>query len=90
MKAQVALELCVYLHDDSGYNIFVEYIVSDDDSTMRSHLQYDGKGKLPTHVPIPTFLADPSHRVKVMSTPIFKLTQGETKDPRQCKKIDAL
>ena len=90
MEAQVALELCVSLHDDSDYNIFVEYIVSDDDSTMRAHLQYDGKGKLPIHIPIPIFLADPSHRVKVMSSPIFKLAQGETKDPRQCKKIDAL
>ena len=93
MEAQVALELCITLHDDSGYNIYVEYIVSDDDSTMRAHLQYEddsAKGKLPTHIPVPTFLADPSHRVKVMSSPIFKLAQGETKDPRQCKKIDAL
>ena len=93
MEAQVALELCTSLHDDSGYSVCVHQIVSDDDSTMRSHLQYEdnsGKGKLPAHIPVPTFLADPSHRVKVMSSPIFKLAQGGTKDPRQCKKIDAL
>ena len=89
MEAQVALELCITLHDDSGYSVCVHQIVSDDDSTMRAHLQYEDnseKGKLPTHIPIPTFLADPSHRVKVMSSPLFKLAQGETNDPRQCKK----
>ena len=38
MEAAVALELCIQLHDDSGYNIFVDTIVSDDDSTMRAHI----------------------------------------------------
>ena len=88
MEAWVALELCVDLYG-SEYNIYVEYIVSDDDSTMRSHLQHDGKGKPPPHVPIPTFKADPSHRIKVMAGPIFKMVKG-TKNPRECKKIDAL
>ena len=51
MEAQVALELCVSIHDDYGFNLFVEEIVSDDDSTMRAYLQHDNKGKLPTTSP---------------------------------------
>ena len=86
MEVEVAVELCVSLHDDYGYSIFVENIFSNDNSIMRAHLQYDGKGKLPTHIPIPTFLADPSHHIKIISSPIFKLAQGEMKDPRQCRK----
>ena len=41
MDAGVALDLCVHLHDESGYCIFVEHIVSDNDSTMRTHLAHD-------------------------------------------------
>ena len=86
-EAGVALELCISIHDHSNFDIFIEQIVSDDDSTMRAHLQHDGKCKLPPHIPIPTFLTEPSHRIKVMSTPIFELAQGTTKDPRKCKKL---
>ena len=61
---------------------------------MRAHLTHklvgDGKGKLPDHILTPIFLADPSHQIKVMSSPFFKLAQGETKDPQRCKKIDAM
>ena len=67
----------------------MEFIVSDDDSTMRAHLQHEPSGKLPPGIPIPCFKADPSHRVKCMAGPIFKLVKG-TKNPRECKKIDAL
>ena len=56
---------------------------------MRAHSTHDGKGKLPTHIPLPTFLADTRHRIKVISAPIFALAKGESKNPRQCKKIDA-
>ena len=80
MKAGVALELCIDIHDNSGYPIYIEKICSDDYSTMRARLQYklvvDGKGKLPDHIPTPIFLADPSHRNKVISSPFFKLAQG--------------
>ena len=91
MEAGVALELCIDLHESSGFDIFIETVCSDDDSTMRAHLQHAvNDGKLPDHIPTPKFLADPSHRVKVMSTPFFKMAQGETKDPMRCKKIDAM
>ena len=67
-------------------------MVSDDDSTMRSLLQHKSnheKGKLPDNVQEPIFFADPSHRIKVMCKPFFKMVT-KTKDPRKCKNIDAL
>ena len=44
MEAAGALGLCIELHDNSGYNIFVQTIVSDDDSTMRAHIQHAAGG----------------------------------------------
>ena len=91
MEAAVALGLCIDLHDNIGYDIYISSIVSDDDSTMRAHIQHAPKGgKLPDNIPAPKFLADPSHRIKVMSSSIFKLAQGESKDSKRCKKIDAM
>ena len=61
MEATVAIELSIDLHD-GDYGIFIDKIVSDDDSTMRSHLVHEEQGgKLPLHIPPPKFLADPSH-----------------------------
>ena len=66
MEATAALDLVKQLH---ALGIHLEFIVSDDDSTMRAHLHhidtYKG-GKLPLSVPQPIFLCDPSHRIKVM------------------------
>jgi hypothetical protein len=85
------LELCIDLHENSGFDIYIESVFSDDDSTIRTHLQHaENDGKLPDHIPTPKFLADPSHRVKVMSSPFFKMAQGEKKDPMLCKKIKAI
>ena len=65
--------------------------MSDDDSTMRAHLRHESNGgKLPDRIHPPGFLADPSHRIKVMAKPLFKSSKSESKDPDMCKKIDAL
>ena len=57
MEAGVALELCIDLHDTSGFDIYIESVCSDDDSTMRAHLQHaKNNGKLPDHIPTPKFL----------------------------------
>ena len=90
MEAGVALELCVALHDESRHSIFVEDIVSNDYSTMRAYLTHDDNSKFFPRITVPTFLTDPSHRIKVIFSPIFTLTKGATKNPRQCNKIDAL
>ena len=51
---------------------------------MRTHIQHVAKcGKLPEN-------PDPIHCFKVMSSPIFKLAQGESKDAKRCKEIDAM
>ena len=88
MESGVALGMVKKLFEDYEGRLFIEYIVSDDDSSMRSHLRHiDDGGKLPPNVPQPTFLADPSHRIKTMCSPIYKMIT-DTKDPSKCKKID--
>ena len=74
METELALGLATELHSLSRGRVFLHTIVSDDDSTMRSllkHKKVDLKGKLPEDIPEPIFLADPSHRVKVMAKPFF-------------------
>ena len=92
MEAKLALQLTVEMYETSNEKIKRQKLVSDDDSTMRSLLQHSSnheKGQLPDKVPQPVFLADPSHRIKVMSKPFFKMVTN-TKDPNKCKMIDAL
>ena len=56
----------------------VSTIVVDDDSSMRSHCSHEGG--LPHHVTQPIFLADPSHRCKVIGKPLFKLASMKKSD----------
>ena len=70
----------------------VEYICSDDDSTMRAHLHHIGtvpKAKLPIDIPEPEFLYNASHCIKVMLKDIFGLALI-SKAKSECEKIDAL
>ena len=70
MEACIVLEICIDLHDNSGFSIHIEQIMSDDEVTMRAHIQHpEGGGKLPDHIYTPIFLADPSHCIKVMAGP---------------------
>ena len=47
-------------------------IVTDDDKTIRANIKHTGgKAKLPAEIPEPRFLADPTHRIKVMVRNIF-------------------
>ena len=74
MEAALALDLVKEMHSKSNGSVHISQIVSDDDSTMRSlikHKECHDKGQLPISVPQPVFLADPSHRIKVMSKLIF-------------------
>ena len=88
MEAGVALEMVTEMCQNTDGRLYIELLVSDDDSSMRSHLRhFENDGKLPANVPEPSFLADPSHRIKTMCSPIYKMITG-TKDPRKCKKID--
>ena len=92
MESEVVLRLTTALYERWGGRVFICGIVSDDDSTMRAYLQHTDnnvKGKLDDTIPEPTFMADPSHRIKVMSAPIFVMVT-KTLDPKKCKMIDAM
>jgi len=92
MESEVALRLTTALYEKWGGRVFICGIVSDDDSTMRaylSHAENNAKGKLDDKIPEPRFMADPSHRIKVMSAPIFAMVT-KTLDPNKCKMIDAM
>ena len=92
MESEVALRLTTALHEKWGGRVFICGIVSEDDSTMRAYLQHtdnNAKGKLDVTIPEPTFMADPSHRIKVMSAPIFAMVT-KVLDPNKCEMIDAM
>ena len=89
--------------EDVFYNRFfiIDIIVSDDDSMIRAVLKHpskgaqgqvlkSSKGNLHEDIPEPSFLADPSHRVKVVAKHIFSIV-NESRDLRcGCTKADAL
>ena len=88
MEACVALETVIDFLNKSGGHSFIEYLVSDNDSSLRSYLRYaKNGGKLAANLPEPSFLADPSHMIKTMCSPIYKMIT-DAKDPSKCKKID--
>ena len=92
MESRVALDFAKDLFNESSQRLFIEHLVTDDDSTIRSLLSHSNespRGKLPEEIPTPIFLADPGHRVKVMTKPIFASIK-HNKDQMSCKKIDAL
>ena len=89
MESALALTLVLAIHEKYNGLVYVEQIITDDNSTMQSHLKnVKNGGKLPDHIRQPSFGADPSHRIKVMCKPIFAMV-SDTKDPDKCKTVDA-
>ena len=89
--------------EDAFYNRFfiVDGIVSDNDSAMRAVLNHPlicvrvqvmktPKGKLDEKIPEPSFLADPSHCVKVVAKHIFSIVNESRAQRRGWTKADAL
>ena len=71
----------------SGF--IVKCIVSDDDSVMRAHLRHvktpgdkKDKGKLPIWFHEPKFMADPTHRNKVVASHFYKLASKPVSQSR--------
>ena len=93
MEAEGALALVTGLFEDhQDSNVFVEALVMDDDASTRailSHPTNNSKDRLSLHIPQPTFLADPSHRTKVVVKAIFILAHMP-KSQSECTTIDAL
>ena len=77
MEATGAKELTIDIHDKTHGYIWCKKIIADDDSSMKSYCSHS-EG-LPHRVPEPIFLADPSHRCKVVARPIFKLANAPMK-----------
>ena len=78
MEASSARHLIKELCEESRGRLFAGTLVGDDDSTMKSHCSYEGG--LPTTIPEPKWLADPSHRIKVIMKPVFALARKPIKD----------
>ena len=92
MEADAALALITKLDEDTKSSVYVEALVTDDDASTRAILTHPtvrGKGKLPAHIPQPRFLADPSHRTKVVAKAIFVLAHLP-KSQSKCSNVDAL
>ena len=67
MEAGGALEMVTKMCENTDDRLHTKLLVSDDDSSMRSHLRHvENNGKLQTNVPEPGFLADPSHIIKTL------------------------
>ena len=92
MEADAALQLYKSLYDNSQGTIALQSIVADDDSSMRAKLRHKSRthkaGALPDNIPEPTWLADPSHRCKVVAKQIFKLA-AQDRSTTECTNVDA-
>ena len=84
MEASVILKMLEDAFCDRFF--IVDAIVSDDDRTMRAVLKHPligfwvqvlktSKVKLDEKIPEPSFLADPSHRLKVVAKHIFSIVK---------------
>ena len=90
MEADGALSLVKNLDLETNSKVFIESFVTDDDSSIRAILRHPskrGKGKLPLHIRKPKWLADPSHRTKVIANAIFQLVKNNAST---CTNVDAL
>ena len=70
----------------------LQYIVSDDDSSMRTLLKHGcnhPKVKLKLEILEPDWLANPSHRTKVVAKPMFALANAP-KSISVCTKVDVV
>ena len=84
---------------ETKYNgaIFLDYVVTDDDTKMKKYLTHpkyrpNGKknigGQLPLSIPEPNWYADPTHRAKCVAGAFFELTKGK-KSASRAHKLDA-
>ena len=89
--------------EDALYNRFfiIDIIVSSDGSTIkdvltnlsigvRGQVLKTPKGKLDEEIPEPSFIAHPSHRVKVVANHIFSIVNKSRAQQCGCTKANAL
>ena len=77
MEADAALEAYEDLYKMSEGTVVIGSIVADDDSSMKSFLKQRSvlhpKGHLPERLPEPNFLADLTHRTRVIAKYFYAL-----------------
>ena len=99
MEASAILKMV----EDAYYNCFfiIDVIVSNDNSTVQAVLKHPSigvrgqviktlKGKLDVKIPEPSFLADTSHRIKVVAKHIFYIVNDSKAQRCGCTIADAL
>ena len=93
MEADAALEAYEDLYEMSEGTVVIGCIVADDDSSMKSFLKHQSpshpKGHLPERLPEPIFLADPTHRTRVIAKYFYALAALSNSES-ECTKVDAL
>ena len=92
MEADATHHLYKRLYNSSNKNLYLKAIVANDDSSMRvllKHRTLNPKGRLREDIPVPDWLADPSHRTKVVAKPIYFLI-SLSKHTSSCTKVDAI
>ena len=77
MEAVGAHKIIENIYLGSSGALYCKEIIADDDSTMKAHCSH-AKG-LDKMIPEPIFLADPSHRCKVVAKPMYKLANAPKK-----------
>ena len=77
MEAVGAHKIIESIYLQSKGALYCKEIIADDDSTMKAHCSH-AKG-LDKVIPEPKFLADPSHRCKVVAKPMYKLANAPKK-----------
>ena len=95
MESDGMLLLMKRLHTMMSGSVYYEYIVSDDDTTMKKYLTHPAKrprgevnigGRLPREIPAPKWFADPTHRAKCVAGKFFNYNKTEKK----MSKLDCL
>ena len=78
-EADAALSLIKKLDQETDSRLYVKVFVTDEDLYIGSLLSCNmsfhdiGEGKLLLHIPEPQWLADPTHRTRVVARAIFAL-----------------
>ena len=97
MESDGLLLLMKQLKERYNGNIWLEYIITDDDTNMKKYLthpRYRPRGKtniggsLPLDIPEPKWYADPTHCAKCVAGSFFELAKGKKSDTRGTK-LDA-
>ena len=88
MESDGILWLMKRLYTMMAGSVFYEYIVSDDDTTMKKYLAHIEKrptskvnigGRLPKEIRVPKWFTEPTHRAKCVAGKFFNYNKASNK-----------